>query len=503
MSPPAPTRPDSPLRRGRPRFQQEPQPVQALVARLLEPGLAVLVFVVVSWGFGVPANAQGLILCLLVFGLSFPGRDRFALTPLRAAAAVLASWLPVLGLLALVGHATRSLSLFDTPVLVLWAVATPLVHVAALVLGRRWLQHRALQPRHRSVVVIGAGRPAAQLARALRARADLGRHLLGHFDDRGAARAPGLPGPAHDADVGTEPSADATVDAITDAEPTAGPDAGPRLGGLADAAAYVRRHGVNEVHITLPLGHQARMRALLAQLQNSTASIYVVPDVSGVAVIQGRLQQLEGIPLVGISDTPFTGTDRLVKRASDIVLASVILLLIWPLLLAVAAGVRASSPGPVIFRQRRHGLDGREIVVYKFRSMRVTEDGPQLRQAQRQDPRLTGFGAFIRRTSLDELPQFVNVLQGRMSVVGPRPHALAHNEHYQQVVQAYMARHKVKPGITGWAQVHGHRGETDTVEKMQTRVAYDLDYLRHWSLALDLRIVLRTVRLVFSDDAAF
>ena len=499
MPQPGPTRPLNPLRRSQPRFQEPPRPVQTLVARLLEPSLAVAVFVAASIGLGAAASAQGLILCLLVFGLSFPGRDRFALKPLRAAAAVLASWLVVLSLLALVGHATRSLTVLDTRVLVIWALATPLLQMAAWWLGRRWLQHVAQQPRHRSVVVIGAGRPAAQLAQALQARADLGRHLLGHFDDRGAARAAGelqdMHAEAPDADADADADAELAVDAV--------PHAGPRLGGLADAAAYVRSHGVSEVHITLPLGEQRRMRALLAQLQNSTASIYVVPDVSGVAVIQGRLQQLEGIPLVGISDTPFTGTDRLVKRASDIVLASVILLLIWPVLLAVAAGVRASSPGPVLFRQRRHGLDGREIVVYKFRSMRALDDGPQVRQAQRNDPRLTRFGAFIRRTSLDELPQFVNVLQGSMSVVGPRPHALAHNEQYQQLVQAYMARHKVKPGITGWAQVHGHRGETDTVEKMQTRVSYDLDYLRHWSLALDLRIILRTVRVLFKDDAAF
>jgi putative colanic acid biosynthesis UDP-glucose lipid carrier transferase len=341
--------------------------------------------------------------------------------------------------------------------------------------------HRHRQARTRSVVVVGAGALAARLSQALQARPDLGSHFLGYFDDRTAERNAG-PDAGHD--------------------PTAGGHAG-RLGSLSEAAAYIRRHGVSEVHITLPLGAQTRMRALVEQLQNTTATIYIVPDVSGVSVIQGRLQDIDGIPMVGICDTPFTGTDQLVKRVSDLVLASLILALILPVLLAVAAGVKLSSPGPVLFKQRRNGLNGQEILVYKFRSMRVMENGAVVRQATRGDPRLTRFGAFIRRTSLDELPQFFNVLQGRMSIVGPRPHAVAHNEHYSDVVRAYMARHKVKPGITGWAQIHGHRGETDTLEKMQARVEYDLEYLRHWSLALDLKIILRTVRVVFKDDAAY
>jgi len=157
----------------------------------------------------------------------------------------------------------------------------------------------------------------------------------------------------------------------------------------------------------------------------------------------------------------------------------------------------------VIFRQRRNGLDGEEIQVFKFRSMRVTDDGAVVKQATKGDPRVTPFGAFIRRTSLDELPQFINVLQGRMSIVGPRPHAVAHNEQYRQMIKAYMVRHKVRPGITGWAQVNGYRGETDTVEKMQARVEYDLEYLRNWSLALDLQIIARTVKLVLFDRHAY
>jgi putative colanic acid biosysnthesis UDP-glucose lipid carrier transferase len=192
-----------------------------------------------------------------------------------------------------------------------------------------------------------------------------------------------------------------------------------------------------------------------------------------------------------------------VKRASDIVLALVICALILPVLLGIAVGVKLSSPGPVLFRQRRYGLDGREIHVYKFRSMTVTEDGAVIEQATRADERVTRFGAFLRRYSLDELPQFINVLQGRMSVVGPRPHAVAHNEMYRRLIKGYMIRHKVKPGITGWAQVNGLRGQTNTLDSMENRIAYDLAYLRHWSLQLDLWIVLKTLLVVFNDRNAY
>jgi putative colanic acid biosynthesis UDP-glucose lipid carrier transferase len=207
--------------------------------------------------------------------------------------------------------------------------------------------------------------------------------------------------------------------------------------------------------------------------------------------------------VVGICETPFTGTNELVKRLSDIVLASLIVILISPLLLVIAIGIKVTSPGPVIFKQRRNGLDGEEIVVYKFRSMTTVDDGAVVRQATRDDPRITPLGAILRRSSLDELPQFFNVLQGTMSIVGPRPHAVTHNAEYRQIIKAYMVRHKVKPGITGWAQVNGQRGETDTIEKMRTRVEYDLEYLRNWSLGLDLRIIVSTVRLLFFDRHAY
>jgi len=232
---------------------------------------------------------------------------------------------------------------------------------------------------------------------------------------------------------------------------------------------------------------------LLDQLHDTTASIHFVPDIFLFDLIQGQIDTVDGMPVVSVCETPFRGLNGLVKRASDIVLALLVCLIALPLMLLIAAGVKLSSPGPVIFRQRRYGLDGREIVVYKFRSMTVTEDGTHIRQATRADERVTRFGAFLRRSSLDELPQFINVLQGRMSVVGPRPHAVAHTELYRKLIKGYMFRHKVRPGITGWAQVNGSRGETDTLEKMERRIAFDLAYLRQWSLRLDLWIVVKTL----------
>ena len=227
----------------------------------------------------------------------------------------------------------------------------------------------------------------------------------------------------------------------------------------------------------------------------------MVPDIFLFDLIQARIDHVNGLPVLAVCETPFYGVNGVVKRISDLVLAALILVLISPVLAAIAAAVKLSSPGPVIFRQRRYGLDGREIVVYKFRTMTVTEDGPVVAQATRNDSRVTPLGAILRRTSLDELPQFVNVIQGRMSIVGPRPHAVAHNEMYRKLIKSYMIRHKVRPGITGWAQVNGLRGETDTVEKMRARVAYDLDYLRNWSLALDLKIIWKTIFVVLKVPA--
>lgn len=454
-------------------FYSAPQSVTSLVAAFLEPTVSVVTYVAVCHWFDEPILRASLTLCLLVFVLTFPGRNRFRDHMVAAGIDIASSWLVLLAILALCGYATRSLQFFNRDVLVAWAIVTPVLQCVAIGVGKMLVRRRAALPEaRRTAVVIGASPLGVKVARALSTGRDAGIDFVGYFDDRTDER-------VH-------------VDGMAQ-----------RLGGLADVATYVSAHGIREVYITLPLGSQPRIVELLESVQGTTASLYFVPDVFGISIIQGRLEDVNGVPVVGICETPFTGTNELVKRISDIVLSSIILLLISPLLLLIAVGVKLSSPGPAIFRQKRNGLDGSEITVYKFRSMRTQDDGPVVRQATKGDPRITPFGAFLRRTSLDELPQFINVLQGRMSIVGPRPHAVAHNEMYREVIKAYMVRHKVKPGITGWAQVNGHRGETNTVEKMQARVEYDLEYLRNWSLSLDLQIIVRTIRLIFFDRHAY
>ena len=454
-------------------FFSAPQSVTSFVAAFMEPFITVGVLLGVMNWFQQPVDRATMVLCLMVFALSFPGRNRFYDSRLEAGVDIVSAWLPMLMILWLCGYATSSLGYFDFHVMLAWAVATPLAQWLFMLLGRAVIRHRASVPgSRRRAIVVGAGPLGGKVARALQTIGDQPVEFVGYFDDRTDSRV--LP------------------EAVS-----------MRLGGLRDVANYVYAHGIQEVYITLPLGSQPRIVELMETLQGTTASLYFVPDVFGISIIQGRLQDMNGVPVVGICETPFTGTNELVKRVSDIILASIILVLISPILLGLAIGVKLSSPGPIIFKQRRNGLDGEEIIVYKFRSMRTQDNGAVVKQATKGDPRITPFGAFIRKTSLDELPQFINVLQGRMSIVGPRPHAVAHNEEYRRLIKAYMVRHKVRPGITGWAQVNGYRGETETIDKMQARVEYDLEYLRNWSLGLDLQIIIRTIRLVLFDRNAY
>ena len=275
------------------------------------------------------------------------------------------------------------------------------------------------------------------------------------------------------------------------------------MGPLKDVTSYVQDHFIDYVYIALPMRSEKQMLEVFDSLQDTTASVFMVPDIFVFEMLHSRFQDIAGIPVISLCETPLTGPFGLLKKIEDMVLATVILVLVAPLMLIIAVGVKISSPGPVIFKQRRYGLNGEEIKVYKFRSMSVCEDEGCICQAKRGDSRVTPFGAFLRRTSLDELPQFINVLQGRMCVFGPRPHALSHNEEYRKLIKGYMWRHKVKPGITGLAQVEGWRGETDTLNKMEKRVEFDMNYIRDWSIMLDLKIVLRTIISGFIDKNAY
>lgn len=269
----------------------------------------------------------------------------------------------------------------------------------------------------------------------------------------------------------------------------------------------VRRASAGEldiVFIALPLRAELRIRQMVDALRDSTATVMYVPNFDAFGLLSARWEVFRGLPMISLIDTPHYGSHGFSKRLFDILGSAGLLAILGLPMLAIAAAVRLSSPGPAIFRQKRYGLDGREILVYKFRSMSVTEDGKSaFRQATKGDARVTPLGAFLRRTSLDELPQLINVLQGRMSIVGPRPHPVALNEDQRSKISGYMLRHKVRPGITGWAQVNGCRGETNTPEKMANRIRYDLEYINNWSLTLDLRILWMTLFSVIDDPNAY
>jgi putative colanic acid biosynthesis UDP-glucose lipid carrier transferase len=451
------------------------QPSPAVLLRAaVDPAVAVGALVACALWFDGRFSGSHLILALLVFSITFPGNlARDTAKAVELALAIASEWLAMVALLLLLGWASGTLANFDARAILAWVIATPLALFAAHrlvpVLLPRLLAAEGLQ---RTAVIVGANGLGRDLGAHLRDRPLTGIRFAGYFDDRATPR---------DGDAG----------------------AGRNLGNLGQLAEYVRAQHIDMIYITLPMTAQPRILALLEALHDTTASIYFAPDIFLCDLIQARVQTIGGLPVLAVCESPFYGMDGLLKRAIDIVLASAILVLIAPLMLGIAVAVKQSSPGPVLFKQRRYGLDGREIFVYKFRSMSTLEDGGVVTQATRGDARVTPLGAVLRKYSLDELPQFVNVLQGRMSVVGPRPHAVAHNEMYRKLIPSYMVRHKVRPGITGLAQVNGLRGETDTLEKMRARVEYDLAYLRNWSPLLDLKIVLMTVVVVLRKQNAY
>lgn len=260
---------------------------------------------------------------------------------------------------------------------------------------------------------------------------------------------------------------------------------------------------LDRIYLAMSMSEEIEMRELIRNLTNTTCSVILIPDIFTFNILQSRTEEVNGVPVVPLFDTPINGINMVFKRLEDIFLSLLIIILISPILLIIAVAVKISSPGPVIFKQTRYGMDGKAIKVWKFRSMTVMENDTLVKQATKNDIRVTKVGSFLRKTSLDELPQFFNVLSGKMSIVGPRPHAVAHNEQYRNIIEGYMLRHKVKPGITGWAQINGWRGETDTIEKMEKRIEYDLEYIREWSIWLDLKIILLTVFKGFINKSAY
>ncbi|WP_028293932.1 undecaprenyl-phosphate glucose phosphotransferase [Oceanobacter kriegii] len=314
----------------------------------------------------------------------------------------------------------------------------------------------------RKVAIVGVNEMAVAMRKELADNPEMGYQFVGYYDDRSLPR-------------------------VQEQFPGACLE-----GTIADLIDKTRRGEIETIFIALPLKAQKRIDEILKQCGDTTASVHLIPDFFTYNLIHARLSEVGNMQTISVYETPIFGFNDVLKRMFDIVFSLCVLAVIAIPMLVIAAAVKFTSPGPVIFKQFRYGLDGRKIHVWKFRSMSVTENGDKVVQAKKGDMRITKVGAFIRKTSLDELPQFINVLQGSMSVVGPRPHAVAHNEEYRKLIPYYMLRHKVKPGITGWAQINGFRGETDTLDKMEGRVHYDLEYIRNWSIWMDIKIVFLT-----------
>ena len=435
----------------------------------VDPLLIMLTFIAFTVGWGETFDAPDLVLALILFSLTFPGTVPMLGSARALLREIVIGWAMTVLILLLLGYVTQSFGAFNLAMIGTWIVVMPAIlyfahRIVPIVIPRIV----AIEGR-RAAVIVGVTGPGRKLAAEFAGSDYLGVKVAGFFDDRSAER----------------------LNAI--------PERGLK-GKLDDLPAFVKANGVELIFIALPMVSQPRILKLLDELRDTTTSVYFVPDVFLTDLIQARIDDINGIPVVAVCETPYYGVSGLVKRLEDVLLSALILGLVSPLMIGIAAAVKLTSPGPVIFRQRRYGLDGKEIVVYKFRTMRVMEDGADVPQATQDDPRVTRLGALLRRASLDELPQFLNVLQGRMSIVGPRPHAVAHNEVYRKVIKGYMVRHKVKPGITGLAQVNGFRGEIRSLDKMRKRVEYDLEYMRHWSLGLDLRIILQTVVIVLKGD---
>jgi len=389
------------------------------------------------------------------------------------AVSLIMRWLALLALLFAIGYATKTSTEFSRRVMLTWSVITPIPLVLVSITFNEIVRQFMLAPNNlRTAVIAGYNEVSIALADRIRVDPGLGIRVIGYFDDRSVERL-GL---------------------------TAGQGL---LGGLSELPIHVNSGKIDLIFIALPMRQVQRVVDLLDELRDTTASIYFVPDIFVMDLIQSRTADISGVPIVAMCETPFQGSRGLVKRFMDVVISAAVLLLLSPFLLLIAILIKLGSPGPVIFRQRRYGLDGQIIDVYKFRTMSVVEDGPQVKQVTRDDPRVTPIGKFLRRFSIDELPQLFNVLCGSMSLVGPRPHAVAHNEEYRRLIKGYMVRHKVLPGITGLAQVNGCRGETSRLEDMKARIEYDLDYLRQWTPSLDIRILFLTAVQILRDRKAY
>ncbi|MGK2907960.1 MAG: undecaprenyl-phosphate glucose phosphotransferase [Desulfuromonadales bacterium] len=388
--------------------------------------------------------------------------------------------------LVYISHSTEE---FPRRVILSWLIITPVILILwRLGMEKLFVLLRKQGRNLRKAAIAGAGDLAVRLAHVISDTPAIGLHLEGFYDDHKPI------GFRLGNSEGRKNSSRESAHIIEL------PDV---IGSLDELVEQARSGALDFIYVALPMRAEERIHWLVRELSDTSVQVYIIPDLFIFDLLHARWSNIKGIPAIKMFDSPFYGVSGLLKRVEDLILGGLIITLIAIPMLFIALGVKLASPGPVIFKQRRYGIDGKEIVVWKFRTMTVCNGDDQFRQATRNDSRVFPFGAFLRRASLDELPQFINVIQGYMSIVGPRPHPIALDEQHRRLIEGYMLRNRVKPGITGWAQINGLRGETDTLEKMQKRVEFDLYYIRNWSLWLDCKIFLLTVVKIFDGHNAY
>lgn len=379
-------------------------------------------------------------------------------------------WLFTIIGLILLGWALKTTEYYSRVVMALWFVLTPIFLGLTRWCTRAVLGYIRTQGRNtRMITLVGDSQAAMEFIKELKANEWMGYVLAGYYNKSPNSKFENL----------------------------------DYKGDYQQLIIDVKNNNYDEVYLALPMAEESLIATLIHDLSDCSTPVHIIPNLFMFSLMNARMSHIGNIPTISIFDSPHDDLSAMQKRIEDVVLSTLILLLVSPIMLLLAIAIKTTSSGPVFFKQRRYGIGGEEITVWKFRSMRVCEDGDHVPQAQKNDSRITPLGNFMRKTSLDELPQFINVLQGQMSIVGPRPHAVAHNELYRKDIHGYMLRHLVKPGITGWAQVNGWRGETDTLAKMEKRIEYDMEYIRNWSIPFDLKIIFITVFKGFINKNAY
>jgi len=482
---------------GRPGFLKANADLMGIAIRFMDLSLVVLGALIAHYfRFGTLDLQQGYKIALLVvlFGVAvlFPLFDLYkrwhGMSIASEIITLLLSWLCVITMIPVLVYFTKTGDYYSRIWFGSWVLVTTVLFATSRLAIRRiswWARKNGINTHN--VLIVGAGKLGQEVSRKLEESGWAGVRIIGYLDDD-----PGL----HGSLVRGVPVL-GRVDRIKELVGGAASIVTPADEPVLDPGE------IDQIWIALPIANRDEIQAVCLSLEDSAIDIVIVPDLFLHGLLNHSVDDVAGMPIINLRATPVIGAASTIKLVEDMVVSILALSVAFPLMVLIAIGIKLESPGPILFKQKRYGISGKQIVVWKFRSMRVMEDGDNVVQAVKNDPRTTRLGAFLRKTSLDELPQFFNVLQGRMSVVGPRPHAVAHNEQYRVIIDKYMWRFKVKPGITGWAQVNGARGETEVVEKMEKRIEYDLEYVMNWSIWLDIKIVFQTVFVAFFNKDVY